>query len=61
MNIEERHTSKYKYIVGPVNRFDQKYEMYKRARGDETVKWMGDLIYGIISLIKRPSFLGVNG
>jgi hypothetical protein len=59
--MEESHTSKYKYIVGPVNRFDQKYEMYKRARWDGTVKWMGDLIYGIIPLIKGPSFLGVNG
>lgn len=44
----KRHTSKYEYIVGPVSRFDQKYEMYKRARWDETVKWMGDSIYGII-------------
>ena len=44
----ERHVSKYKHIIGPVNRFDQKYEMYKRARWDDPVKNMGDSLYGII-------------
>jgi reductive dehalogenase len=46
--MKERHTSKYKYIIGSVSQFDQKYEMYKRARWDDSVKWMGDLLYGII-------------
>ena len=46
--MEEHHSSKNKYILGPVNRFDQRYEMYKRARWDESVKWMGDSLYGII-------------
>jgi reductive dehalogenase len=44
----ERQTSKCKYIIGPVKRFDQKYEMYKRARWDEAVTHMGDSLYGII-------------
>jgi hypothetical protein len=44
----ERHVSKCRHIIDPVNRFDQKYEMYKRARWDDSVKWMGDLLYGII-------------
>lgn len=44
----ERPISKYKHIIGPVKRFDQKNEMYKRARWDEAVKHMGDSLYGII-------------
>lgn len=44
----ERLVSKCKHIIGPVNRFDQKCEMYKRARWDDSVKYMGDSLYGVI-------------
>lgn len=44
----ERHTSKNKYIVGPVKRFDQKYVMYNRARWDPEVVSYADGIYGVL-------------
>jgi reductive dehalogenase len=40
--------SKNKYIVGDVQRFDQKNEMYKRARWDPAVIELGRQMYGII-------------
>jgi len=40
--------SNYNYIVGPVERFDQKNEMFKRARWDPSVRHVGEKIYGIV-------------
>lgn len=43
-----RHSSKNKYIVGNVERLDQKYVMYNRVRWDPQVKELGDTMYGIL-------------
>ncbi|MGD9034145.1 MAG: reductive dehalogenase [Desulfobacteraceae bacterium] len=44
----ERHTSKHKWIVGPVKNFNQKYTMFNRPRWDPKVMdWAGG-IYGVI-------------
>ncbi len=34
-----------KYIVGPVNRFDQRYDMYKRVRWDPNLKELGKKLW----------------
>ncbi len=40
---------KNKYIVGTVERFDQKNEMYKRARWDPAMIELGRQMYGVIA------------
>jgi epoxyqueuosine reductase len=45
---EERHTSKNKYIVGEVKRFDQKQTMFNRPRWDPKVASLAEGIYGVI-------------
>jgi reductive dehalogenase len=37
-----------RYVVGEVGRFDQKNEIFKRARWDPAVKHLGDKFYGVI-------------
>jgi reductive dehalogenase len=44
----QQHPSNNKYIVGDVERFDQKYVMYNRVRWDPEVKELGDKMYGIL-------------
>jgi len=45
---KERYTSKNKYIVGPVQRFDQKFVMFNRPRWDPKVMPLAKGIYGVI-------------
>lgn len=44
----ERHTSRNKYIVGPIKRFNQKYTMFNRPRWDPKVMDWAEGIYGVI-------------
>jgi len=44
----EAHTSKNKYIVGNVQRFEQKFTMFNRPRWDEKVTKHAPGIYGVI-------------
>lgn len=46
--VETAPKSRNKYIAGDVQRFDQKNEMYKRARWDPAVMDLGKQMYGVI-------------
>lgn len=48
VGVETGPKNKNKYIVGNVQRFDQKNEMYKRARWDPAMVDLGKQMYGII-------------
>jgi hypothetical protein len=50
---EKSLTSKHKWIVGDVKRFDQKYVMYNRARWDPEVAQYAHGIYGILPPKKK--------
>jgi reductive dehalogenase len=52
----EHHISKCRHIISPVKRFDQKNEMYKRARWDESVKFMGDSLYGVMPVKEKEGY-----
>jgi reductive dehalogenase len=45
---KERHTSKHKWIVGPIKNFNQKYTMFNRPRWDPKVMDWAAGIYGVI-------------
>jgi hypothetical protein len=48
--------SKNKYIVGNLERFDQKYVMYNRVRWDPEVEELGRKLYGILSPRDKPGY-----
>ena len=50
------YKSKNRYIVGPVQRFDQKNTMFNRPRWDSSVKDLAPGIYGILPVKNRDGF-----
>lgn len=44
------------YIVGPVSRFDQKNEVFKRARWDPSLKDESERFYGIVYPRGKPGY-----
>ncbi|MDO8673969.1 MAG: hypothetical protein Q7O66_21370, partial [Dehalococcoidia bacterium] len=52
--------SKNKYAVGNVERFDQKNEMYKRARWDPAMIELGRQMYGVIAPRNKDGYTLVD-
>lgn len=48
--------SKNRYMVGPVQRFDQKNTMFNRPRWDSSVKDLAPGIYGVLPVKNRDGF-----
>ena len=48
--------SQNKYIVGPVERFDQKNDMFKRTRWDPTLREMAEQLWGVAMPSEKEGF-----
>ncbi len=56
----QQTASKNKYIVGNVERFDQKNVMYNRVRWDPKVEELGRKLYGILAPGEQPGYTLVD-
>jgi hypothetical protein len=54
--METGFASRNKYIVGPVERFDQKNDMFKRTRWDPSLREMGRSLWGELAPKEKEGY-----